>query len=59
MKKIFYEMENVGKAKYTVNYHDGTKTHEDGSPFFDIRVFSDRRTKDRFVFDLRRQGYAD
>jgi hypothetical protein len=58
MTKMFDEMHNVGRAKYVVNFHDGVKTHEDGSPFFDIRLFSNCRKKDRFVRDLQRQGYT-
>jgi hypothetical protein len=34
--KQFNEMQNVGKVKYLVNFHDGVKAHRDGSPFFDV-----------------------
>lgn len=57
LKKILNEQQNVGKAKYVVNHHNGEKKHGDGSPFFDIAIFSTKRKKDRFVRDLRRQGY--
>lgn len=36
--KNFSEMQNVGMAKYVVNYHDGEKKHKDGSPFYDIKI---------------------
>ncbi len=55
--KVFYEMENVGSSKYTVNYHDGIKTHNDGSAFFDIKIFSNKRKKNKFVRELIQQGY--
>jgi hypothetical protein len=55
--KYFYEMSNVGRAKYVVNYHDGVKTHKDGSPFCDIEIFKNRRKADGFVRALRQQGY--
>jgi hypothetical protein len=55
--KQFNEMQNVGKVKYLVNFHDGVKAHRDGSPFFDIRTFTSKRDKDKFVTGLKRQGY--
>lgn len=55
--KVFNEMQNVGRARYLVNYHDGVKTHNDGSLFFDIAIFSNKVKKDRFVIGLRQQGY--
>ena len=57
MPKTFNEMQNVGNAKYVVNYHDGIKTHADGSPFFDIALFSNKRKKNKFVRGLCQQGY--
>lgn len=57
--KTFYETENVGKAKYLVNYSDGVKTHEDGSPFFDVAIFTNRRKKDAFVKSLIQSGYGE
>jgi hypothetical protein len=34
-------------------------THKDGSPFYDLRLFKNKRVKDRFVRDLQRDGYTD
>ncbi len=50
---------NIGKAKYVVNYHDGHKTHADGSAFFDIAIFRNKRKLNAFVADLRRKGYSE
>jgi len=58
MEKNFHEMMNVGQAKYVVNFHDGIKTHADGSPFYDIRIFSNQKDKTRFVKDLEGDGYT-
>jgi len=55
--KEFREMSNVGKAKYVVNYHDGVKRHSDGSPFFDIATFRNKRKKTEFVKGLLASGY--
>ena len=56
--KTFTETQDVGKAKYVVNYHDGVKSHRDGSPFFDIAIFSNRTKKDRFVRKLESLGFT-
>ncbi len=56
--KTFNEMENVGRVRYLVNYHDGVKTHGDGSPFFDIATFGNKRDKNKFVKGLLRAGYV-
>lgn len=56
--KEFYEMMNVGHAKYVINYHDGEKKHRDGSRFFDIAIFSNKRKKEQFVKSLCQMGYA-
>ena len=55
--KQFNEMRNVGKCRYVVNYHDGVKLHKDGSPFYDLSIFSNRRDNDKFVKSLLRDGY--
>lgn len=41
--KVFYQMDNVGKARYTLNAHNGVDTHEDGSPFFGIELFKNKK----------------
>lgn len=57
--KLFYEMFNVGRSKYLVNFHDGAKTHKDGSPFYDIRIFKNKKAKNKFIDELREQGYVE
>jgi hypothetical protein len=48
---------NVGSAKYIVNFHDGKKKHQDGSKFFDIRIFKNKKHKDAFVKELIKNNY--
>jgi hypothetical protein len=55
----FNVKENIGKAKYVVNYNDGVKTHKDGSLFFDIAIFASKRKKDQFVGQLCKQGFIE
>jgi hypothetical protein len=55
--KEYYLQENVGRAKYVVNFHDGVSTHKDGSEFYDIRIFRNRRDAEAFMQKLVRKGY--
>jgi hypothetical protein len=55
--KEFNEMSNVGRVKYVVNHHDGVKQHPDGSPFFDVATFQNKRKKAAFVKGLLAKGY--
>lgn len=50
---------NVGTAKYLVSYHDGEKTHKDGSDFFDIAIFKNKKKLDAFIGKLQADGYKD
>ena len=42
---------NIGHAKYVVNYYDGKK-HKDGSKFFDIAIFSNKKKMNKFIKSL-------
>lgn len=55
--KRYNIMHNVGMAKYVVNFHDGVKTHRDGSEFFDIAIFSNKKKMNDFIKDLQANGY--
>ncbi len=57
-KKSFTITANVGRARHVVSFHDGVKTHADGSPFFDISIFSSMKKRDAFTRALVTQGYA-
>lgn len=58
-KKLYYERMNVGKAKYTVNYHDGVKTHRDGSAFYDLAIFKNKKDLQDFISKLSKEGYKE
>ena len=57
--KTYYLMNNIGKAKYTVNFNDGVQTHKDGSPFFAIAIFKNKMKLNSFVNDLISKGYTE
>lgn len=56
-KKVFYQRDNVGNSKYTINFNDGVKKHQDGSLFFDIAIFKSRVRLNAFVKELVSNGY--
>ena len=58
-RKVFYEQSNIGNAKYVVNYHNGIKKHKDGSRFFDLAIFSNKKKKDIFIKGLLFSGYSE
>jgi hypothetical protein len=57
-EKMYYQTDNVGKAKYTVSTHDGVQTHKDGSPFFGIEIFKNKVKRNKYVSDLIKEGYV-
>lgn len=59
MNKNYWTIDNVGSTRYVVNFHNGVDTHDDGSPFYDMRGFSNRRVRDKFIRHLREEGYVE
>jgi hypothetical protein len=57
-KKTFYRQDGIGKAKYTISFHDGKKKHKDGSAFFDIKIFNNKKARRLFVKNLESKGYV-
>jgi hypothetical protein len=58
-KKVFNQMQGIGKSKYVVNYHDGKKTHKDGSEFYDIAIFKNKVDLNNFIKKLTSEGYVE
>lgn len=57
--KEYNWMMHVGKAKYVVNYHDGVDAHKDGSKFYNIATFSNKKDFKAFLDKLQREGYRE
>ena len=57
--KVYYTMQNIGKCRYVLNYHDGVKTHKDGSKFFDIHIFSNKKYLQKFINNLKKNNYNE
>jgi len=56
-QKRYNQKDGVGSAKYTISYHDGKKKHKDGSDFFDIQIFRNKKDLAKFVNTLHKGGY--
>jgi hypothetical protein len=59
MNKVYYIMHNVGKSKYVLNFHDGVQTHKDGSPFFGINIFKNKKKLKKEINALVALGYKE
>ncbi len=57
--KDYYILNNVGRAKYLLCFHDGEKKHEDGSKFYDIIVYRNKEALNESIKDLESQGYNE
>ena len=56
-KKRYNVKQNVGKSKFVVNFHDGKKKHRDGSDFFDIEIFKNKKDLEKFEKELKTKGF--
>jgi hypothetical protein len=57
--KRFNIMYGIGKAKYVVNFHNGTSKHNDGSDFYNIKIFNNKKKLGEFVRSLIDSGYKE
>jgi hypothetical protein len=48
---------NIGKAKYCISFHDGIQKHKDGSDFYGIKIFSNKKKFEREIKTMEKQGY--
>ena len=54
LPKQYHLQMNIGKAKYVVNHYNGIKTHKDGSPFYDIKIFKNKKKAYRKVLNCEK-----
>ena len=55
--KTYRDNPQIGAVRHSVSFNDGMKTHKDGSPFFDLRVFKRSKDKEAFIRGLEADGY--
>jgi hypothetical protein len=58
-KKRFKRQDGIGKAKYTISYHDGKQKHKDGSDFYGIQIFRNQKDLEKFRTALLKKGYRE
>jgi len=42
MENKFIINPQIGRVKYSISFHDGIKKHNDGSDFWDIKIFKNK-----------------
>lgn len=57
--KTYNVMYGIGKSKYVVNFYDGIKKHKDGSKFYDIDIFKNKKSLNAFLKILKQKGFKD
>ena len=57
--KSFNIMYNIGRAKYCINTNDGIKKHSDGSDFYGIYLFSNKRKFERKLRELTQSAWIN
>lgn len=57
--KDFYVTFGIGMSKYVVSYHNGEKKHADGSPFYDVMIFSNKKKMNEFIKLLKQNNYKE
>ena len=58
-KKRFYQQDGIGRAKYTISYHDGKSKHKDGSDFYGIQILKNKKELEKFRSELLKKGYRE
>lgn len=52
-------LNNVGKSKYVIVYHNGIKKNADGSKFEDIQICRNKQEVKNFIAYLKCMGYVE
>ena len=58
IQKEYYIQNGIGKAKYIINFYDGKSTHKDGSKFFAIKIFTNKKELIKYEKELIKDGYT-
>jgi hypothetical protein len=58
-KKAFKVNPGIGKAKYSISSHDGHKKHNDGSDFWDIKIFKNKVDLENGIKDFKSKGFVE
>ena len=55
--KVYNTMQNIGKVKYVINFHNGIDKHRDGSRFFGIKTFHNKKDFTKAIAKMIKDGY--
>jgi bloom syndrome protein len=58
-KKAFKVNPPIGKAKYSISSHNGSSTHNDGSDFWDIKIFKNKVDLEKGIKDYKSKGFVE
>ena len=58
-KKAFKVNPPIGKAKYSISSHNGSSTHNDGSDFWDIKIFKNKVDLEKGIKDYKSKGFIE
>jgi hypothetical protein len=58
-KKSFKINPPIGKAKYSISSHNGSSTHNDGSDFWDIKIFKNKIDLEKGIKDFKSKGFVE
>ena len=58
-KKRFYQQDGIGRAKYTISYHDGKSKHKDGSDFYGIQIIKNKKELDALQLAIADRAGGD
>jgi hypothetical protein len=56
--KQYEQKNNIGKAKYTISKSDGVQTHKDGSLFWDIAIFKNKKNLNNYIEKIESEGFV-
>jgi hypothetical protein len=55
----YYIQYNIGTAKYVVNHYNGADKNKDGSEFWQIAIFKNKKRMNGFIKELKNYGYRE
>jgi hypothetical protein len=58
-KKAFKVNPPIGSSKYSISSHNGSSTHNDGSDFWDIKIFKNKIDLEKGIKDFKSKGFVE
>jgi hypothetical protein len=58
-KKVFKVNPPIGSSKHSISSHNGSSTHNDGSDFYDIKIFKNKIDLEKGIKDFKSKGFVE